>query len=128
MRTLILILTTTLLFNCSDKKIPKTNTMYYYLMTSDRSNQIDTIKYSDFNSIDTADQFIGKSVFYDNKKGHLLQAFASDNHAPVDGGRLYYTLDSIGIIYSRSTTWYTSVRLISNNDSINNLLSQALGV
>ncbi len=127
MRTIILILATIWFFNCSDKKVSSKKIVFYYLNNSERSRDIDTIKYKDFNLTDTADKFIGSTNFIYNKIGHSIKAFTSDNHAPIDGGRIYYTLDSLGIIYSRSTTWYNSVRLQSNTDSINNLLSQALG-
>ena len=52
--------------------------------------------------------------------------YTSDNHASTDGGQLMYELDSFGIIYSRSTTWRSYVRLQSNNDSINSLIGAAL--
>jgi hypothetical protein len=127
MRTTIFILTIIFLFNCSDKKTDSKKLLLFYLQTSDRSRDLDTIKYVDFNSIDTADKFIGSGNFIYNKQGHVIKAFTSDNHAPVDGGRLYYTMDTLGIIYSRSTTWYNSVRLQSNDDSVNSLINHAFG-
>ncbi len=53
--------------------------------------------------------------------------YSSDNLAPIDGGILKYTCDSIGIIYSRPTTWRSFRRLYSNNDSINDLVNTAFG-
>ena len=126
MKLIIFILTTILIYSCVDKKPYEKKIELYYLINSDRSNTPDTIKYSDLNSIDTADKFIAQEYFFYNKKEHNIKAFTSDNHANTDGGVFYYTLDSIGIIYSRSTTWWTYISLKSNNDSINNLVTQAL--
>lgn len=76
---------------------------------------------------DTADKLLGQDIFTYGKVQHILKAYTSDNHAPVDGGNLYYTLDSLGIIYIRGTTWPGFSRLKSNNDSINDLINQAFG-
>lgn len=57
---------------------------------------------------------------------HLIRVFTSDYYAATDGGRLMFEIDSLGIFYSRSTTWPSYSRLRSNNDSINNLIDLAI--
>ncbi len=99
----------------------------YYLTDSNRSSNQDTTPYNKMQPIETTDKFITKEYFIYNKKDHIINAYTSDNRAPTDGGRFYYTLDTFGIIYLRSTTWPTCMRLQSNNDSLNNLFSSALG-
>lgn len=121
------ILLIVLVSSCSDKLPHKKEDKLYYLMASDRRDYIDTISYKDFQQYDSLDRFIAEDHFILNKTNHIIKAFTSDNHAPIDGGRFYYTLDSIGIIYTRSTTWPVSIRLSSNNDSINDLMNAALG-
>jgi len=75
---------------------------------------------------DTADALLAKGGFTYQQKDHGILVYTSDNHSQVDGGRLYYTLDTLGIIFERSTTWRSYVRLKSDNDSINDIISQAL--
>lgn len=114
-----------LLCSCSDKLPKDRKDNLYYLMASDRHEYIDTIPFIEFQQYDSADQFIAEERFSINKRNHIIKAFSSNNHAPADGGRFYYILDNIGVIYTRSTTWPTSIRLSSNNDSLNDLLSSA---
>lgn len=90
------------------------------------TNYIDTL--TDFTpvlKIDSSDLFLYNYQFSYKNNYHYLTAFTSDNHAPVDGGVFYITMDSIGIIYIRSTTWYSFSRLYSNNDSLNDLINHA---
>lgn len=125
MKTTLYILILILLASCSDKKTITEKTIFYYLINSDGKNNGDTVKYEEFNFIGAGDEQVAKGYFSYNKKEHSIKVYTSDNQAPIDGGRLYYTLDSIGTIYSRSTTWWTSLRLQSNNDSINDLINAA---
>ena len=72
------------------------------------------------------DSLIGSRTFKIKGESHQIKMFTTDNYAAIDGGELFYELDSLGIIYSRSTTWYGYTRLYSNNDSLNRLINQAL--
>ncbi len=87
----------------------------------------DTIKYEEVNYIDSIDELIATEHFKYKEQYHIIKMYSSDNHAPVDGGGLKYSLDSIGVIYSRAIWWPNFGRLASNNDSINDLISTALG-
>lgn len=44
----------------------------------------------------------------------------------ADGGLIEYELDSIGVIYFKSLTWEGYGRLITNNDSLNQIINIAL--
>jgi len=123
MRTLTCIIVVVSLFACSDKR-PKENLIRYYVVGSTSRITEDTTNAKNIQA-DPADELIAQDFFKHNKKDHVVKVYTSDNHAPVDGGRLYYTLDSLGIIYERSTTWPGFSRLKTNNDSINDLISQA---
>lgn len=126
MRTVISILTVFILASCNNKTVSKKTTLYY-VIDSERQLPSDTIQYNEKQAVDTADIILAKTGFMYKNKEHGITVYTSDNHAPIDGGRLYYTLDTLGIIYERSTTWWSCLRLYSNNDSINDLISQALG-
>ena len=115
-----------LLASCGGDLPAEKQNKKYYLLASGRREFVDTIPVADFPQYDSADQFIAEERFVLNQKIHIIKAFSSDNHAPVDGGRLYYILDSIGVIYSKSTTWPVAIRLSSNNDSLNDLISATL--
>lgn len=127
MRTFIYILILFGLLSCSHKEDISKDTVLYYLINSDRPHNQDTIKFIDSTPMDSLDRFIAEDYFTYNKKEHIIKAFTSDGHSPMDGGRYYLTLDSLGIIYSRSTTWFYFTTLESNNDSTNKLIKQALG-
>ena len=126
MKTILIISMIVVCIGCSSSD-EKNGISYYYLLYGNQSNHFDTIKFSEFNKIDTADSLIAKDYFELNNQFHLITAYTSDDHAATDGGVFYYTLDSIGIIYHRSTTWRNFILLHSNNDSINKLISICLG-
>jgi hypothetical protein len=127
MRKILLSLSLLLLFSCSNNKIKFKKTEFYYLINSEFRLNRDTVRYDDFRQIGVSDSLISKDYFVINKKDHVIKMYTSDFHAPVDGGRLYYTLDTFGTIYSKSTTWPSFIELESNNDSINKLINTALG-
>ena len=123
-----ILLIVSFLVSCGEplKKPVEEKTVFYYLTYSERGNNGDTIQLVDAHfTIDTLDAFVAESLFFVKEEGHLIRSYTSDNHEGQDGGDLYFTLDNLGVIYSRSTKWYSSVRLHSNNDSINDLLIQA---
>lgn len=123
MKSILFLSVIFILLSC--KKPLAKDVKFYYISDTEFSHGNDTIKFDFLPQVDTADLFIGKGHFVFNNIDHLIKSYTSDNHAPVDGGRLYYTLDTIGIIYQKSTTWFNALRLQTNCDSINNLISQA---
>jgi len=111
---------------CATK--PKSDKLkLYYVGINERMPGSDTSDYFKWRNIDTLDEVVGQVRFRYNNMDHALIAYTSDNHAPTDGGSFYYTLDTLGIIYDRSTTWPGFSVLQSNNDSLNNLIAMALG-
>ena len=124
MRTQVLLTALIFVFSCSNKKT-KDNSVFYSVVGSTGKITQDTTHSLKENQADTADKLLAQTTFTYLKKDHFIKVYSSDNHAPVDGGQLYYTLDSIGIIYSQSTTWPGFGRLKSSNDSINDLITQA---
>ncbi|MBS1636903.1 MAG: hypothetical protein JST26_13380 [Bacteroidetes bacterium] len=94
-------------------------------MSSKRSAMADTLKREDVNPLADIDELLATEYFEYRGKMHSINMYCSDRKAPVDGGKLKYTLDSLGMIYGRSTTWPSYIRLRSNNDSINDLIQEA---
>lgn len=127
MRTFFLFMAGAIIFGCTKKKPVKQATLFYYVNASERNESPDTISYEELRHADKADRMLSDSRFVFNHTRHAITAYTSDDHAPVDGGRIYYTLDTLGVIYSGSTTWPVFQILQSNNDSINRLIAHALG-
>lgn len=100
---------------------------FYYLSYYKFGSLADTIPYEDVNIIEEQDELLATEFFEYRKQFHTIKFYSSDNKAPVDGGDLKYTLDSMGVVYNRSTTWPNFRRLSTNNDSINDLISTAFG-
>lgn len=73
------------------------------------------------------DELVAEEHFEYRGKLHSIRFYSSEGTAPVDGGELKYTLDSLGVIYERAVWWPNFIRLSSNNDSINDLVSAAFG-
>lgn len=102
----------------------KTKDLFFY---SNKNNlTFDTLTRENIYRHESKDSLIYEQDFEFNGKSHSIKMFSSDFYAPTDGGQLTYELDSLGIIYSRSTTWYSYQRLKSNNDSLNLIIDAAL--
>lgn len=71
------------------------------------------------------DTLLAHCWFELNGKTHWINMFTNYPYAPVDGGYLAFELDTLGIIYAKSTTWKSYSRLKSTNDSINDLITTA---
>lgn len=100
---------------------------FYYLSYYKFGSLVDTIPYEEGFGIGEQDELLVTEFFEYRKQFHTIKFYSSDNRAPVDGGDLKYTLDSMGVVYNRSTTWPNFRRLSTNNDSINDLISASLG-
>ena len=129
MKTIIILLIISIAISCQDKKIEtqKQKPKFYYLPCFQDSRSLDTISYDEYNFIDPKDSLLASESFKYKEQYHEIKMYTSDYHSPIDGGGLFYTLDSLGVIYSRATSWRNFGRLSSNNDSINDLISTALG-
>jgi len=72
------------------------------------------------------DDLLAQSDFIFNGKQHTIRLYTNYFHAPIDAGRLFYELDQLGIIYSKSTSFDAYTVLKSTNDSINKIIERGL--
>ena len=113
-------------FSCNIPEIKKTENIFFYTGAKRSMNyKSDTLTLDKINS-SMPEYALVIQTFQLNGKSHTIKMFTNDLNAGHDGGELFYQLDSLGIIYSRSTTLYSYRRLRSNNDSINFLIDVAL--
>jgi len=123
LNTVVICFIVFLLSSCS--KTEKSNKISkFYILNSEERPSTDSIPFLNVPQFDSLDLFLAADNFDYKGVEHKVAAYTSSNHAPIDGGRSYYMLDSVGIIYLKSTTWPISMRLSSNNDSLNDLISQ----
>ncbi|HQV39784.1 MAG: hypothetical protein IPO60_12075 [Flavobacteriales bacterium] len=71
------------------------------------------------------DRLIRQVTFSLHGQAHVVAGY-TDDYAPTDGGSFWLELDSLGTIYSHSTTWPGFGLVRSNNDSVNQLITMAL--
>jgi hypothetical protein len=128
MRQLLYIFILTIFFACDNTtKKNESEILFFYVGSNHNgSYKPDTLTSDKIERHDPRDTLIAYQDFEFNGIIHLIKVFTSDLHAPIDGGQLSYELDSLGIIYSRSTTWYSYRRLRSSNDSINSTIDAAI--
>ena len=69
---------------------------------------------------------MGMTTFSLDGQEHVVKGYLDDHYQPIDGGSFWLELDSLGMIYGRSTTWPGFSVVRSNNDSINELITMAL--
>jgi hypothetical protein len=125
----LIILVGLTLISCEEKqKIIKDEMQYYYRSYSrngQRENDtISIIKRKRFNSIDS---LIGLVTFEYKGNNHSIKMYTNFYHElGLDGGLIEYELDSLGVIYFKSLTWEGYGRLITNNDSLNQIINIAL--
>jgi hypothetical protein len=72
------------------------------------------------------DSMVGITTFSLGGEEHVVEGYRDDHCQPVDGGSFWLELDSLGMIYSHSTTWPGFMVVRSDNDSINELITMAL--
>ncbi len=96
----------------------------YQYMDESVGPRIDTVEHLPFH--DPKDSLLGYSAFYWKGTRHLMSGFTSDLHRPIDGGSFAIELDSLGVIYSHSTTWPSFMFVRSSNDSISELMTAAI--
>lgn len=119
----------TLLFCACVRKRPasKGQTVFWYDILRRNGNATsDTFYAGGIVRHDSADTLLAVQYFLFNGKDHRIRMYVNDLHAPTDGGRLGYELDSLGMIYMRSTTWHVANRLKSDDDSIDDLIDATL--
>lgn len=101
--------------------------LYFYRNThqngTDSSNYFQRAKIKKHQPTDV---LLAQSVFIFNGKKHKISLYTNYFHSPIDGGRLFYELDQLGIIYTKSTSFYDYAVLKSTNDSINKVFERSL--
>jgi hypothetical protein len=106
----------------------KNEDLLFYTVTTTKDFKTynsDSVKIDLIKHHDTKDTMLAQSMFELNGKTHWINLFTNYHHAPIDGGYLAFELDTLGIIYTKSTTWNSYSRLKSTNDSLNTLITVA---
>ncbi|ASS48590.1 MAG: hypothetical protein A3D31_07460 [Candidatus Fluviicola riflensis] len=117
------------LFSCSQEKTEKPDEILFHYMINNHDSRrisLDTVTIEHLLYHDSKDSLIEQYVFSTNNESHFISLFSNEHYAGIDGGELSFELDTLGIIYSCSTTWFSNIRLKSNNDSINELIDIAI--
>jgi hypothetical protein len=128
LKGLIILCVSFILSDCRDSQPEKNKDIYFYYLPYYQNRLLaDTIKYEKENRITSGDQLVATEHFKYREQYHSINFYSSEHTAPVDGGELKYTLDSLGVIYSRAVWWPNFEKLSSDNDSINDLISTAMG-
>ena len=115
-----------ILIACKTKKTSKKEIKLFYIFQSQNIDKLDTIPYNKKNIISKDDTLIHQEAFKYYGKYHVINMTTNQFKAGIDGGEIRYKLDDLGVIYKKSTTWYSYMRLVSDNDSLNNLIDRAL--
>ena len=106
---------------CNLRESHKKQICFFYEGLTKNKIPVDSFAIDKIYHHNTNDTLIASRHFVLSGKQHQIKMYTSDFYAPTDGGVIFYELDSLGIIYTRSTTWYTYRRLKCNNDSINKI-------
>ena len=122
---IVLTIIATLMFSCDSRTkeaVSKKDVLFYVTVRS--GGQIDTSKYSaGFSESEKTKLIYGKSFSF-KQTPHQLSLYLIDG-PPIDDEGLVYVLDSIGMIYSTSLVWGGHTSLITNNDSVREILDEA---
>lgn len=116
------------MLSCShDSKQERQKELYFYRNThqkgADSSSYFQRAKIKKHQPTDV---LLAQSDFIFNGQQHTIRLFTNYFDSPIDGGRLSYELDQLGIIYSKSTSFYAYAVLKSTNDSINKIFERSL--
>jgi hypothetical protein len=115
----------------SDVNSEKKEEVLFYTVSTTQQSQTyisDSFNIKEIDRHDPEDTFLQQYPFEVNGKNHWINLFTNEPYAPVDGGYLAFELDTLGIIYAKSTTWISYSRLKSTNDSINDLITKAFEI
>jgi hypothetical protein len=129
MYKLLIFIVLLVLFSCSQEKKEKpAEIRFHYMLNNHDSRRIslDTVTIGNLKHHDSRDSLLEQFKFKTNNERHLISLFSNEHYAAMDGGHLIFELDTLGIIYLCSTTWFSNMRLKSNNDSINELIDIAI--
>jgi hypothetical protein len=130
MKIITIILSILLSFTSCDQKLrtQKDKDIFFYNITKTQDLETyngDSVKINLIKHHAKNDTLLEQSIFELNGKTHRIYLYTNFPHADIDGGYLAFELDTLGIIYAKSTTWKSYSRLKSTNDSINDLITVA---
>ncbi len=129
MYKLLIFIIPLILFGCTQEKTEKPDELLFHYMVNNYRGQrfsSDTVTIEKIIRHDNRDKLLDQFAFRINDKKHRIRLFSNICHAPIDGGELLFELDTLGVIYSCSDYWTSSMRLKSNNDSLNDLIDIVL--
>lgn len=115
----------------SDVKSEKKEEVLFYTVSTTQQSQTyisDSFNITEIDRHNPEDTLLQQFPFEINGKSHWINLFTNHPSAPIDGGYLAFELDTLGIIYAKSTTWISYSRLKSTNDSMNDLITKAFEI
>jgi len=116
-----------ILYSCnsvSDVYEVKFYRLSYY--TEKGENKLLKIEVKEFDFHNIKDSLIFKKEILIDKQYHELRKYSNSSYSPMDGERITYELDSIGIIFSSSLSWNSLMKFKTSSDSINNIINRAM--
>ncbi len=130
MRIIKFVLILILIHSCDSNESTKKNApiLFYFHTTTKNCNTYnsDTVTTDKIKQPDTEDTLLVQSTFKLNGESHRIGLYTNYLYCGIDAGYFAYTLDTLGIIYMKSTTWNSYGRLKCLNDSIDDLITVAL--
>jgi hypothetical protein len=118
-----------LLFFYSCESVNKSDKINYYYLSyfiEHGDSKLLETKIDKFEFHNIKDSLIFKKKILIGKQFHELRKYSNCLYSPVDGERITYELDSVGVIFSISLSWYSMKKLRTSNDSINALIDRTL--
>lgn len=118
-----------LITSCDSKEnTQKEQDLLFYTITTNKDYYkyySDTLKIEKIKKHDIHDTLLKQSMFKLYGETHWISLY-TNLQSPTDGQFLAFELDTLGIIYVKSTTWKSYSRLKCINDSIDNVITVAL--
>ncbi|WP_143434992.1 hypothetical protein [Hymenobacter roseosalivarius] len=125
-KLLICVLSLYYLMGCTEDENKKKPITFFYTGFLLPKYNIESITVDKIMRHNAKDSLISSLHFNNFSSNHTITMYTNAFYAPQDGGTILYELDSLGVIYGKSTTWRQHRRLHSNNDSIDEIINTAL--
>ena len=122
--TFVIVLAAALGFTACNEAVPERVVRYSWLSEGLSPHLSDTLTALPKHT--ARDSMLGFIEFTFREREHTVTGWTDDYYSPIDGGAFWLELDSLGMIYSHSTTWPGFMVVRSDNDSINELITMAL--
>lgn len=75
-----------------------------------------------------SDSIVLMTQFELNGTGHQIRTFNNYSSSHSDNERFLIELDNLGVIFKSNLTWNSYVKMISDNDSINEIIDMAINL